>query len=129
MKKKILIMTAAALLTLGLATVSAQSPAPAEQAPEEIICEIVDPQRYEAGTVDADGNVPLDVEICLVGDVNMNGVVNIQDCQRLYEYMQGNSITDAYQLAIADVNANGTINIQDCQRLYEHMQGNSLHED
>ncbi|MBE6559585.1 MAG: hypothetical protein E7662_00555 [Ruminococcaceae bacterium] len=122
MKKKILIMTAAALLTLGLATVSAQSPAPAEQAPEEIIYEIVEPQRYEAGTVDADGNVTLDVELFLRGDVDLNGDIGASDLTALARhlaYME--TITDSVALGTSDTKIDNSVDAADLTALAKYL--------
>ena len=130
MKKKILIVAAAALVTLGIATVSAQSPVRVQMS-ENFVFSVVEAPRYGAAgaTVDANGNVTLDVELCLEGDVNMDGVVDIGDHQKLFEHLQGlATITDDYQTAIANVNGDNTVDIGDHQRLFEHLQDiNPLH--
>ena len=68
-------------------------------------------------------DVKQDAEIYLKGDVTMDGAVNIGDSQRLFEHLQGNAITDEYQLALAEVTGDGMVNIGDSQRLFEHLQG------
>ena len=125
MKKKILIVAAAALVTLGIATVSAQSPVQVKMS-ENFVLSVVEAPRYGAAgaSVDENGNVTLDVELCLEGDVNMDGVVDIGDHQRLFEYLQGlGDIEDDYQTAIANVNGDSSVDIGDHQRLFEHLQG------
>ncbi len=130
MKKKILIMTAAALLTLGLATVSAQSPAPAEQAPEEIIYEIVEPQRYEAGTteytVDENGNITLDVKIHLVGDVDGNGRISINEVNAAYAHYRKKVLLSGYSLACCDIDGNGRVSINEVNAMYAHYRKKAL---
>ena len=65
-----------------------------------------------------------EVKICLKGDVNMDGKVNIGDHQRLFSHLQEiATIEDPYQLLIANVNEDGSINIGDHQRLFSHLQG------
>lgn len=70
------------------------------------------------------GEVAQDAAIYLLGDVTMDGVINIGDHQRLFEHLQGIApITDVYQKKLADTTTEGTVNIGDHQRLFEHLQG------
>lgn len=60
------------------------------------------------------------------GDVNLDGVLDVYDLQRLYEHVTGiDLLTEDYALLLADVNQNGLRNAQDIQRLYEQLTGAS----
>lgn len=130
MKRKILIMTAAALLTLGLATVSAQSPAPAEEVPGEIVYDVVEPQRYEAETpaytVDANGNITLDVEIHLLGDVDGNGRISINEVNAAYAHVRKAALLSGYDFACCDLDGNGRISINEVNAMYSHVRKATL---
>ena len=68
--------------------------------------------------------VQQDAKVCLRGDVNMDGAVDIGDHQTLFEHLQGiNLITDEYQLKTANVNQDNAVDIGDHQTLFEHLQG------
>ena len=74
-------------------------------------------------TVSGDA-VQQDAKVCLRGDVNMDGAVDIGDHQTLFEQLQGiNLITDEYQLKTANVNQDNAVDIGDHQTLFEHLQG------
>ena len=74
-------------------------------------------------TVSGDA-VQQDAKVCLRGDVNMDGAVDIGDHQTLFEHLQGiNLITDEYQLKTANVNQDNAVDIGDHQTLFEHLQG------
>ena len=74
-------------------------------------------------TVSGDA-VQQDAKVCLRGDVNMDGAVDIGDHQTLFEHLQGiNLMTDEYQLKTANVNQDNAVDIGDHQTLFEHLQG------
>ena len=74
-------------------------------------------------TVSGDA-VQQDAKVCLRGDVNMDGAVDIGDHQTLFEHLQGiNLIADEYQLKTANVNQDNAVDIGDHQTLFEHLQG------
>ena len=78
-------------------------------------------------TVGTETDATQDVKICLLGDVTMDGNINIGDHQRLFEHLRGiNLIEDTYQLKVADVTGDKTVNIGDHQRLFEHLKGIKL---
>ena len=73
-------------------------------------------------TVSGDA-VQQDAKVCLRGDVNMDGAVDIGDHQTLFEHLQGiNLIADEYQLKTANVNQDNAVDIGDHQTLFEHLQ-------
>lgn len=61
----------------------------------------------------------------LLGDVNEDGNVTVQDAQRLYEHLNGSDPleTTSNGYLAADVNQDGNVTVQDAQRLYEHLNG------
>jgi hypothetical protein len=71
----------------------------------------------------AEGNINVDVKLCLIGDVTGDGRVNIIDVSKLYAHIRSTSpITDEYQLLCSDVNG-GSVNIVDVSVLYAHIKG------
>ncbi len=74
----------------------------------------------QAVTVGSDA-VVLDAQICLVGDVNCDGKVNMKDWSRLYDYIGETIVLDEYNLACADADGNGKVNMKDWSRLYDHI--------
>ena len=73
-------------------------------------------------TVDS-GDLTQDLKICLLGDVTMDGRVNITDVNRLYSHVRKTSlITDEYSLACGNVIDAARINITDVNRLYSHVR-------
>ena len=64
----------------------------------------------------------LDTRIHLLGDVDLDGVVNIKDCSRLFKHVNKTQpLTDPYALKCADTDADTTVNIKDCSRLFKHV--------
>ena len=124
MKKKILIVAAAALVTLGLATVSAQSPVRV-QSSENFVFSVVEAPRYGAGgaTVDEnDGNVTLDVELKLRGDVDGDGDMDSYDISALLRHVAKiEYIEDEYALKCCDVDSDGDLDSYDISALLRHV--------
>jgi len=71
-------------------------------------------------TVD-NSNINLDTKICLIGDINGDGRINIKDWNIMYEHINETSEIKDYSLLCADVNNDGKVNIKDWNRLYEHI--------
>jgi hypothetical protein len=62
-----------------------------------------------------------DVEICPIGDVTGDGLVNIKDFQQLLRHMNKTNLLEGYALACGDVTDDGVCNIKDFQRLLRHV--------
>ena len=63
------------------------------------------------------------MRLALLGDVTMDGRVNITDVNRLYSHVRKTSlITDEYSLACGNVIDAARINITDVNRLYSHVR-------
>ena len=73
-----------------------------------------------AVTVGSDA-VVVDVQICLIGDVNNDGKVNMKDWAMLYSYISEITLIDGYMRSCADVNGDGKVNMKDWSRLYNHI--------
>lgn len=69
----------------------------------------------------AEANVTVDATICLIGDVNADGKLNMKDWIRLYDHISEVSPLNGYTLQCADVNADGKINMKDWVRVYDHL--------
>ena len=69
----------------------------------------------------ADEDATLDGEICPVGDVTGDGVVNVKDYQRLLRHVNKTSPLSGYELACGDVTNDGSCNVKDFQRLLRHV--------
>ena len=64
-----------------------------------------------------------DVEICLIGDVDGNGKINVGDISKLLSHVRGLSLlTDEYQLSCANANG-GKLNMGDISTIYAHIKG------
>lgn len=70
-------------------------------------------------TVKAD--TTLDAALCLLGDVNSDGKVNMKDWNRLYSHVNEESALVGYPLQCADVTGDGKVNLKDWNRLYDHI--------
>ena len=69
-------------------------------------------------------NVVQDVKICLLGDVNLDGVVTIDDATLVQKYLAGISeLDDPLQLLAADVDSSGEITIDDSTRIQKYLVG------
>ncbi len=68
--------------------------------------------------------VTQDVQINLLGDVDFDGVVNANDCTRLFKHVnETDLLTDEYALKCANVNGDSIVNTKDCTRLFKHVNG------
>ena len=84
---------------------------------------VIDGEKYEseAFTFTTEGEVKPDF---LLGDVNLDGIINALDSQRLYEHIVGkNPLESDIAFRAADLNVDSNINALDSQRLYEHIVG------
>lgn len=59
----------------------------------------------------------------LMGDVNGDGEVNIQDLRIILRYVCGKEELDAGQQSVADVDANGSVDIQDLRKVLRFVCG------
>ena len=74
-------------------------------------------------TVVINGDKTQNVTINPLGDVNLNGVVDIKDVNALYKHvMETKKITDPYALKCGDVSKDyNTVDIKDVNALYKHV--------
>ena len=73
------------------------------------------------------GTKTQNAQIHLLGDVNLDGIVNIKDCSRLFKHVNTTQLlTDAYALKCANTNRDSTVNIKDCSRLFKHVNTTQL---
>lgn len=64
-----------------------------------------------------------DVTICLIGDIDGNGKINVGDVAKLYSHIRKTAVlTDEYQLLCANVNG-GSLNVGDVANIYSHIRG------
>ena len=78
------------------------------------------PREYGVSLVEQD--LTLDVKLCLPGDIDGNGHINMGDLAKLYSHLKGNVlITDHYQLQCANVSGEG-LSIGDVAILYAGIQ-------
>ena len=67
--------------------------------------------------------VTQDAKICLLGDVDGNGRINVGDISKLLSHVRGTAlITDEYLLECANVNG-GKLNMGDISAIYAHIKG------
>jgi len=57
------------------------------------------------------------------GDINQDGVINVQDLILLIRHLTGESPLTGAALQAADVNGDGQVNVQDVVRLIQHLTG------
>ena len=67
-----------------------------------------------------------DVKICLLGDVDGNGSVNMVDYIKVRQHAQAVSFLTDYALACADVNGDGNVNMVDYIKVRQHAQNIAL---
>jgi hypothetical protein len=60
----------------------------------------------------------------LLGDVNGDELVNMQDVLLAYQYFRGKAALDGAQLLAADVNGDSAVTMQDVLTLYQYFRGN-----
>lgn len=73
-----------------------------------------------------DGVVEQDIAISQLGDVNVDGEVNVQDLNGMFAHANGGTlILDAYALDCADVSPDGVVDVMDLNRLYTHLSGDN----
>lgn len=70
-------------------------------------------------------HVTQNVEICLKGDVNGDGRVDVADTAETYTHTKSGSQLVGYELDCADVNGDGVINIGDTAKIYAHVKGST----
>lgn len=58
-----------------------------------------------------------------IGDVDMNGIVNIRDATLIQSYAASIKELSDYQLSIADVNGDGTVNVSDATQIQRILVG------
>ncbi len=101
--------------------------------------EIADGAKVTVGTYDSDTPAPWDgvtdfaeyayVKIAfesdvLLGDVNLDGTVNMRVVLRLYQHINGNAaLTDAQALTAADMDGNHAVNMRDALALFQKVSG------
>ncbi len=68
-------------------------------------------------------NVSFIVKRAGIGDIDQNGVINISDVDRLFQFVQGE--TSDITLEIGDLNGDLVINISDVSRLFDHVNGSN----
>ena len=73
-------------------------------------------------TVSAE-NVTQDVKIHLLGDVTLDGSVNMKDWGRMRSHVNGTNLLTDYALACADVTQDGSVNMKDWGRMRSHING------
>lgn len=71
----------------------------------------------------ADQSVTQDCRLCLRGDVNGDGIVNIGDVARLYSHARKNAPLTGYALECGDYLADGVVNVGDVARMYSVIRG------
>ena len=71
------------------------------------------------------GDTTQDVQICPIGDVNMNGRVQANDAMLTYKHAQGKAADQltGYQFLLADVNNNNKVQANDAMAIYRQATG------
>lgn len=84
-----------------------------------------------AYTVDENGNITLDVEIWMYGDVNADNATNVNDALQIQRYSAGkgsvfttgDASTQEYRLDVADVNLDGKVDVNDALQIQRYSSG------
>ena len=63
------------------------------------------------------------VDSFLLGDVNFDGLVNMQDVLIIYQYFRAKTQFSPEQRDAADINRNGAVDMQDVLRVYQYFRG------
>lgn len=58
-----------------------------------------------------------------IGDVNMDGLVNVEDSGIIMDYYKGTIELDEKQLTLADMDGNGLINVEDAGKVLDKFKG------
>ena len=77
-------------------------------------------REYEI--VVAEEDVVQDVKIHLIGDVNGDGKINVQDYSKTLRHVKKTETLEGYEFDCADVTGDGKINVQDYSRLLRHVK-------
>lgn len=79
-----------------------------------------------AGTATAYADIEGEVTApnIIIGDINMDGLVNISDVTILIDFLLGNEVSP-FDSQAADMNPNGDINISDVTMLIDYLLGNN----
>lgn len=64
----------------------------------------------------------------ILGDVNMDGSVNMKDTLVLRQYISGSTSLNSRQIQLADINQDGTVNMKDYLFLRKYIAGQSVTE-
>lgn len=64
----------------------------------------------------------LDIKLCLFGDINGDGKVNVADTAKVYSHVKGTDLLTDYAHACGDVDGSGTLNIGDAAKIYGHVK-------
>ncbi|MBQ3094600.1 MAG: hypothetical protein IJC52_05440, partial [Clostridia bacterium] len=68
-----------------------------------------------------DGGLTITSDV--VGDVNNDGIVNMQDTLMVFDFVAGDGALSAEEIARADVVTDGVIDIKDALKLYKYASG------
>lgn len=71
-----------------------------------------------------DSNVTEDVTVYLIGDVTMDGEVDIDDANTMLQYLVGEITLAAEQMAVFDITGDGIADIDDSNQLLQWVVGN-----
>lgn len=69
------------------------------------------------------GNVSQNVKICLLGDVNADGEINVLDANEVQKNVTRVVSLDSYQKKLADVNNNGGVSVVDATLIQKYIAG------
>ncbi|MGM9624761.1 MAG: dockerin type I domain-containing protein, partial [Eubacteriales bacterium] len=80
-------------------------------------------RTYEIVVTDHD--IELNVKICPIGDMNLDGKVDVRDYNMLFRCASGESEIpdDPYAKACADVNDDGALDVRDYNAIFYHVAG------
>ncbi|MGM9624759.1 MAG: dockerin type I domain-containing protein, partial [Eubacteriales bacterium] len=77
-------------------------------------------------TVDTE-SVEQNVVICPIGDVNLDGRINVRDYNLLFKFIavSGEGLDDPYARLCADVNGDGSLNVRDYNAIFKHVSSSN----
>ena len=67
-----------------------------------------------------------DVDDFMLGDVNGDGKINVNDITKVAAHVKGKKILDESAKKRADVNGDGKINVNDITKIAAHVKGKKL---